>query len=305
MKIKNVIFVGVVGLLIISGFNDSENNTGTVESKQQTEVELMSENKTQNKDTENIELIISDMNILFNFIESKTGERLNNITHKSTSSTFEGTNNDKCYEFILDTSSDTRYLYVTSDMKYVYTSKGEKTKYTDFIDLCLEPYNMELDYTCRYITEEINTFGESINVSTIIDIRDYIDKLASFKNTEESVVIDRLYNMINSKIYAIEKATGVTLGGSAYDNVLDEIKEINHNIDYTPVSNFSDDVNVSFNEAVNLFESQFPDMGGRHVRSVKDGYIFEVVIEGITYSYLVSKDELTIYDENGYVIYSK
>lgn len=305
MKIKNVIFIGIIGLLIISGFNDSENTDETIESKHQTAVESLDVNKTQNIDNENIQIIISDMNILFNFMEEKTGEKLNSITHNSTSSTFEGTDNNKCYEFILDTSVNTRYLYVTSDMKYVYTGKGEKTKYSDFIDLCLEPYNMELDYICRYITEEINTFGESINASTITDIRDYVGNLASFKNAEESIVIDRLYNMIDSKIHAIEKATGVVLVDSTYDNALIETKKVNHNLDYTPVSNFSDNVNVSFNEAVNLIESQFPDMGAKHVRSVKDGYVFEVIIEGVTYSYLVSKDELTIYDENGYDIYSE
>lgn len=104
---------------------------------------------------------------------------------------------------------------------------------------------------------------------------------------------------------AIETATGTIITDSTYDMALSESKEVNYSLDYTPVSNFSGAVNVTLDEASALFESQFPNMGGECVELVQDGYMFEVVIEGMTYSYLISKDEPVIYDAYGYEIYSE
>lgn len=302
--IRNIIFVGIVGTVIISGFNDHENDNEVVAANQPSQTKAVNVKESNNNDKENIESIITDMTILYHYVQSITGETLNNIKHESTSSTFEGTD-DRCYEFKLDTSIGTSYLYVTTDMKYVYTGVGEKIKYSDFIDLCLEPFTMQLDSICRYITEEINTYGRSVNVSTITDIRDYIGKVASLKNGEKSVVVNRLYNLVNARIDAIETATGTIITDSTYDMALSESKEVNYSLDYTPVSNFSGGVNITLDEASALFESQFPNMGGECVELVQDGYMFEVVIEGMTYSYLISKDEPVIYDAYGYEIYSE
>lgn len=299
--IRNVVFIGIVACMIINRFNENVNSNDEIEtSTQQVQAKSLKSNINHG---ENIDSIINDMKILYQYISNTTGEKLINIEHLGTSSSFEGID-DQCYEFKLDTTLGTKYLYISSDMKYTY-SNGEKTKYSDFIDLHLKPFTMELDNICRYITEEINVYGKSNNVSTLTDVRDYIGEISSYKNAEKSVVVDRLYNIINARIDAIETATGTIITESAYDNALNESKEVNYSLDYSPVSKFDEDVNVTLENAKMLIENQFPNMGGEFIELVQDGYMFEVVIEGITYSYLVSKDNPIIYDEYGYEIYSE